>query len=395
VAHKTYYVNYVIVALAILLDYAYKAKGCVMDISANNETANSKIEQSIIHLAINDNSQKYHCFKIMDATFKFCSTSISDYNSSECYLTECLSNFIQDYGLINSKSYIDTFYSICKNAGNKSKIEELINSIKANQENCKAIVYKTINNYNLSAYLFYPSNFIQGNKYPAIAIFHGGGWDIGNPSWAFGQAYLFKNEGMIGIAVQYRLSNKIDISPIDSMQDAKDLIKWLRNNADSLGIQTDKIAAAGWSAGAHLAASCAVFPDNDQQNSSKPDALSLTSPAVDLSDDKDEDMKALLSKTNVDPLNISPIEFITEGLPPTILLHGRDDSVAHLAGVQLYHDRMVNKGNNCELCIFDNVGHLFTPSYLDDSGIPQPDWEVQKKADQKAIEFLRKLKFIK
>jgi hypothetical protein len=55
---------------------------------------------------------------------------------------------------------------------------------------------------------------------------------------------------------------------------------------------------------------------------------------------------------------------------------------------------MIEKGNYCELWIYDNVGHLFTPSYLDDRGQPQPDREIQKKAQKKADEFLIKLGYI-
>ena len=55
---------------------------------------------------------------------------------------------------------------------------------------------------------------------------------------------------------------------------------------------------------------------------------------------------------------------------------------------------MVAKGNYCELCIYDNVGHLFTPSYLDDTGWPQTDEEIQKQADIKAVEFLKNFGFI-
>ena len=62
--------------------------------------------------------------------------------------------------------------------------------------------------------------------------------------------------------------------------------------------------------------------------------------------------------------------------------------------VQPFYDKMLAKGNYCEIWIFDKVGHLFTPSNLDDTGWPRPDKEIQKQADIKAVEFLKKFGFI-
>ena len=79
-----------------------------------------------------------------------------------------------------------------------------------------------------------------------MVIFHGGGWNIGDPSWAFGAAKKYAEKGIVSIAAQYRLSDQKNITPIDAMEDARNVIIWLRNNAVELGIATDKIVAYGW-----------------------------------------------------------------------------------------------------------------------------------------------------
>ena len=68
------------------------------------------------------------------------------------------------------------------------------------------------------------------------------------------------------------------------MADARSAIRWMRENADELGIKRNKIAAYGWSAGAHLAASAAIFnhEDDSEKYSSSPNALVLYSPALTL-----------------------------------------------------------------------------------------------------------------
>jgi acetyl esterase len=93
-------------------------------------------------------------------------------------------------------------------------------------------------------------------------------------------------------------------------------------------------------------------------------------------------------------LSFSPVDHVKQGLPPAIILQGRDDTVTPLEGVQLFHDKMIANGNYCEIWIYDKVGHLFTPIYLGDNGWPRPDKEVQKQANEKADDFLKKFRFI-
>ena len=72
------------------------------------------------------------------------------------------------------------------------------------------------------------------------------------------------------------------MTPIDAIGDVKDLMFWLRKNADSLKIKENKIATSGWSVGAQLCATLAIFPDTiaNSKISSVPDAILLTSPGT-------------------------------------------------------------------------------------------------------------------
>lgn len=366
----------------------------LLDLSSYKEFCKSWIDYNADMLAIKNTDPKNYNLRRLDAVFGFLPRIFTNHEPSDYWSSEYLSEFIQNNGMANSEKYIKDFYANCKTEVYRNKVREFCNSILEGQKDHVVRTYKTVNGYNLQAHIFYPSDFKKGEKRPAILVFHGGGWSIGNFSWAFPGAKQYSNLGMIGIAVQYRLSNFMDITPIDAMQDAKDLMIWLRINADSLGILSNKIAGSGWSAGAHLITSAAVFADTlpDKKINSAPNALLLTSPPLDEGNEKW--FIHLISKTGVDPLSLSPVEHVSKGLPPTIILQGREDHVVPLKGVQLFHDKMVADGNYCELCIYDNVGHLFTPSYLDDTGQPQPDKEIQKQADTKAVEFLKKFGFM-
>lgn len=346
-------------------------------------------------IIINTNSAATNYnLKKMDALFQLLPEMFQNQTLLDYWLSEYLYKHIENNGIANSENYIKKFNSNCRTEVYETRINELYTSIIEGQKDHLIKTYKTINGYNLQAHIFYPDDIKKGEKRPAIAIFHGGGWVSGNPLWAYGVAKFYSSQGMIAVAVQYRLSNQKDITPIDAMQDAKDLIIWLRVNSDSLGIVSNKIAASGWSAGGHLVASTAIFADTlpDKKLNSSPNALLLTSPAVDVGGDGW--FNQLLIKTGVNPSSLSPVEHVFKGLPPTIILQGREDHVTPLNVVQPFYDKMLAKGNYCEIWIFDKVGHLFTPSNLDDTGWPQPDKEVQKQANIKAVEFLKKLGFI-
>jgi acetyl esterase len=271
----------------------------------------------------------------------------------------------------------------------------LLCGITKAQDNSSPIefTYKIIGADSLKAYVFFPQDIAYNESRPSIAIFHGGGWAMGEASWGFGYAEKYAKLGMVSISVQYRISDEKDITPIDAMEDTKDFFIWARENAKDLKLNADKIAAFGWSAGGHLVSSAAVFTKYglDSTINSKPNALILQSPAV--SNLRDGWFKKLLLKRG-NPIDYSPAQHIRADLPPTIIIIGRDDTVTLLEDSELFRDEMVKYGNICDLHVYDGVGHLFTPSHLPDDGWPKPDKEIKKKAFNEVDLFLRRLGYI-
>ena len=255
-------------------------------------------------------------------------------------------------------------------------------------------VYATHAGVALKAYVFSPVPKKTNTRRSAIVIFHGGGWTIGSPEWAFPRAEHFAEQGMVAVAAQYRLSDQKTITPLEAMADARAVIRWMRSNAATLGIATDRIAAYGWSAGAHLATCAAIFDDSpaDATVSCAPNALVLISPAVSLGAGS-WPRRLLGTRAKVD--EISPDKHVRKGLPPTIILQGRTDTVTPLAGVQRFCDRMRDAGNRCYLHVYDGVGHLFTPASEPDDGWPNPDPEVRAAAFREVDDFLMSLGFIR
>jgi acetyl esterase len=253
-------------------------------------------------------------------------------------------------------------------------------------------VFATRGTTDLKVYLFTP----QGAKAApraAIILFYGGGWVVGEPSWAFSRAHHFAERGMVAVAAQYRLSDQKGITPLEAVEDADDAIRWVRSHSTELGVDPNRIAGYGWSAGAHLAACAATIkPRFENPVSCVPDALVLESPAVAASSDG---WFRRLIGSKAKPEDISPDEHVRSGLPPTVIVEGREDTVTPLPGVQRFVDRMKSANNRCELYIFDGTGHLFTPVGTPDDGSPKPDPKIEAAAFSKLDTFLVSLGYMK
>ncbi len=94
---------------------------------------------------------------------------------------------------------------------------------------------------------------------PAVVWIHGGGWTEGDKSDHISdKVRLFTGAGYVLVSINYRLTNPT-ISPAEPHhpvhdQDAADAVAWLVEHADALGVDTDRIAVLGHSAGGGITA---------------------------------------------------------------------------------------------------------------------------------------------
>ncbi|MCH5326670.1 MAG: alpha/beta hydrolase [Duncaniella sp.] len=86
---------------------------------------------------------------------------------------------------------------------------------------------------------------------PALLMFHGGGWNSGDKTLEIPMAKMIAAQGYVTIPVEYRLIPEA-VYPA-GLNDAKTAVRWARANAEKYGIDPDRIAVSGTSAGAQLA----------------------------------------------------------------------------------------------------------------------------------------------
>lgn len=234
-------------------------------------------------------------------------------------------------------------------------------------------VYKTVGDVKLKMWIYTPAghDFSKARR-PAIVFFFGGGWKAGTPSQFETQCQYLASRGMVAATADYRVATRHGVMADACVEDAKSAVRWLRASAGKLGIDPDRICAAGGSAGGHTACCTALIegfdsPSEDKSVSSVPNALALFNPAVmiapldgfDESGLAEEKFADIAGRTGVPPSRISPIHHVRAGLPPTIIFHGKADPTVPYATVQEFSRRMSAAGNHCELKGFEKAAHGF------------------------------------
>ena len=230
--------------------------------------------------------------------------------------------------------------------------------------------YKEVDHIALNVWIFPPGGKITpGAKRPAIVFFFGGGWSNGSPSQFERQSRYLAERGMVAMVADYRVATRHHVKPATCVADAKSCIRWIRQNADRLGIDPDRLVAAGGSAGGHLAAATETLPGLDEPGedtkiSAVPNAAILFNPVVVFGtfpglDEPKFSERFTAERLGCEPEAISPLHHVTEHLPPTLILHGRDDTTVPYATVKAFASEMQKKGNRCELVGYDGEKHGF------------------------------------
>jgi acetyl esterase/lipase len=235
-------------------------------------------------------------------------------------------------------------------------------------EGTKSETYRKVGDTELKVWIFEPATKAT-KPLPAIVFFFGGGWVGGSPTQFEPQSRHLASRGMIAIVADYRVKTRQDAKPADCVADAKACVRWVRTNAARLGIDPQRIAVGGGSAGGHLAASVATLPGLDDAKDDKsvsclPNALVLFNPGTVMAPFPGLDLKGFgagldKAKFGCEPTEISPLHHVKKGTPPTIIFHGKADTTVPYTTVEKFAEVMKAAGNRCELVGYEGQPHGF------------------------------------
>ena len=136
-------------------------------------------------------------------------------------------------------------------------------------------------------------------------------------------------------------------------------VRWIRENSKRLGVDPEKVAAGGGSAGGHVAAAAGICDGlaeagEDSKVSSKPDLLALFNPVYDNGPDG-------YGHSRIEKWfpAISPAHNITKDDPPTIVFLGTEDKLIPVSTAESFREKQEAAGIDSELHLYEGEPHGF------------------------------------
>jgi len=255
----------------------------------------------------------------------------------------------------------------------------LLNGMRKHDEKYKQIqisgeeIYIPARSGKIRALIYRPQP--ENTSLPVLFDFHGGGFVFGLPEMddPFCQK-ISMNLGIVVMSADYRLAPEFPYPA--ALEDAYDMVVYVHGNPGKYGIDPDRMAIGGHSAGANISAVVSMMIRKSGDFKLRCQVLDY--PALDFQTDADLKESPLgsippplmemfeacycepeeRSDVYVSPL-LAPLEEL-EGLPPAIIISAGIDSLEKEDGA--YAERLKESGVPVEYYHYPDVAHGFTIS---------------------------------
>ena len=197
-----------------------------------------------------------------------------------------------------------------------------------------------------------------GSSRPVVVFFYGGSWKRGNRgSYRFvGEAFAAR--GYIAIVPDYRLYPEVRFP--DFVEDGARAVAWVHENIRDYGGDPDRIVLAGHSAGAHIAMLLSLDRGYLDSVGVPTHAIAgvagLAGPYA-FDPLQYRTIRPIFADT-ANPDDARPISFARPNAPPTLLLHGEDDTLVQPVNSELLARALRAKGVNARYAPLENIGHI-------------------------------------
>jgi len=228
-------------------------------------------------------------------------------------------------------------------------------------KNATTRVYRETDQGDVCAHVFFPpeGSGAPAEGRPAMIFFHGGFWDVAMPTQFVPHCLHFASRGAVAIAAETRVATKHGTSPVKALEDARELVLWVRRNAEDLGVDPQKIILGGAASGAWLALLCALPKEKDLPPvdgiDCRPQALVLFSALLNTA--TRDIMARFPDKKTARRQN--PAKLLRRKLPPMILFHGKSDRITPFDEAVKFTRRLRWRRVRCELVDYERADHSF------------------------------------
>jgi acetyl esterase/lipase len=203
----------------------------------------------------------------------------------------------------------------------------------------ETIQLRTEPNVTLTTYLLDASNEMANTKIrPAVLIFPGGGYRFCSDREAEPIAMAFLAQGYHAFILRYSLNEHAAFP--QPLQDAEEALEQIRSKSAEWGVNPDKIAVCGFSAGGHLAAALGTM------GRVRPNAIILAYPCI------------LDSISNILPAPVPSLEKQVDAqTPPAFIFSTANDALVPVENSLLFAVALNQAKIPFELHIFQDGTH--------------------------------------
>lgn len=217
---------------------------------------------------------------------------------------------------------------------------------------------------------------------PTLLYIHGGGWVGGDKDAMFLHFLPYLEMGFAVVNVEYRLG-RIALAP-GAVEDCRCALRWVRDNAEEYGLDTDRIVVSGHSAGGHLTLTTGMLPASagldrrcparNPDSGGRADAHEPEMPVAaminwygitdvaDLVEGPNAKTYAVawmggLADWRDVARRVSPLEYVRADLPPILTLHGDADSIVPYSHAVRLHEALEKAGARSQLHTIEGGDH--------------------------------------
>lgn len=191
----------------------------------------------------------------------------------------------------------------------------------------------------------------------AVIIFPGGGYVGRAVHEGEGYARFLSDAGIPAFVVDYRVSPTRFPYPL---LDARRAVRYVRKFADKFGVNPEKIAVMGSSAGGHLAAVLSTYKDKIQGEGADaldevcpmPNLQLLCYPVLDILGHSDSFFNLLGREGQNLQRSLTPYLIADKDTPPMFLWHTHEDNVVDVSGSLRYATRLHELGVPTEIHVY-------------------------------------------